>query len=409
MIVKQYIKDFEKLGFGMFVHYGLYSLLGSGEWTKQNNQVSDEDYEALTARFNPDPDWAERLARTAERAGCKYITLTARHHDGFSLFDMHGRNTYDSVHSLCGRDLVAEFTAACRRHGLIPFLYHTLIDWHEKTYEQDFRAYLQYLRDSVELLCTNYGKIGGFWFDGMWSSPDSNWEEDALYGLIRKYQPDAMIINNTGMSERGKLGHIELDSVTFERGKPLPINLADSPKYIASEMCEIFADHWGYARDDLNYKAPSALIRALAQCRGCGSNFLLNVGPMPDGRLTDMDQAHFGIIGRWMDYFSEAVYEPRPTAIPIQGKEHDFILRGNGAYYLFCFDLPMAADPHVALFENGFYEDTFRFEPKIKSVSWLDNGKTLEFTQSDGTATVRTEPFAYGRNLVVRVAKIICE
>lgn len=408
MIVKQYVKDFENLGFGMFVHYGLYSILESGEWTKHNNQVPDEKYDALISVFHPEKDWAERLAETAKNAGCKYITLTTRHHDGFSLYDTCGMNGFDAPHSLCGRDLVKEFTDACRRNGLIPFFYHTLIDWHEERYRTDFSAYLQYLRDSIQLLCTHYGKIGGFWFDGMWEKPDADWEEDALYSMIRSYQPDAMLINNTGLSKRGQLGHIELDSVTFERGKPLPINLSDSPKYVASEMCEIFGDHWGYAREDLNYKSPAALIEELAECRKYGSNFLLNVGPMGNGTLSSIDKAYMGLIGNWMTYYGEAIYLPKPTGITINNKEKDFIVKNGNTYYLFCFGLPMISNSHVALYKEGHYEDSFKLSENIQSVNWLDTGKPLTFIQKGDDVTITTGPFEYGRNTVVRVAKIVC-
>lgn len=409
MIIKQYIKDFENLGFGMFVHYGLYSLLASGEWTKRNNNVPNEIYNSLILKFNPQKDWAEKLAKTAKSAGCRYITLTARHHDGFSLYDTCGMNSFDAPHSLCGRDLIEEFTVACRRNGLIPFFYHTLIDWHEESYRTDFPAYLKYLRNSIRLLCTNYGKIGGFWFDGMWENPEADWDEDALYGMIRSLQPDAMLINNTGMVARGKLGHIELDSVTFERGKPLPINLEDSPKYIASEMCEILCDHWGYARDDFNYKSPSQMIEELAECRKYGSNFLLNVGPTENGELRSIDKAYLDLIGDWMHYYGEAVYTPKPTNIAVKNKERDFILKNGNVYYLFCFGLPMVSDSNVALYEEGSYEDTFKLNKRVISVNWLDTGKPLMFTQENDKITIMTEPFDYGRNTVVRVAKIECE
>ena len=269
MIVEQRIKQFETLGLGLFVHFGLYSLLGRGEWIKFNERIPDEEYERLTASFCPAPDWADRLAEAAAMAGCRYITLTARHHDGFSLYDTRGLNNYDAPHA-CSRDLIAEFVAACRKQGLRPFFYHTLLDWREPGYRTDFHAYLTYLRASVERLCTNYGEIGGIWFDGMWDKPDADWQEDVLYATIRRHQPEAIIINNTGLHERGKLGHIELDSVTFERGRPWPINLADSPKYIASEMCQTMGDTWGYGAGDLNYKAPAELIEDLCVCRRCG-------------------------------------------------------------------------------------------------------------------------------------------
>ena len=210
MIIHQRVKEFEALGFGMFVHFGIYSQLGRGEWIRNN--MSKEEYEPIYRTFNPKPTWARELAAAAKGAGCRYITLTSRHHDGYSLYDTCGLSDFDSVHS-CGRDLIREFVDACREEDLKPFFYHTLLDWHEPRFENDFPAYLEYLRESVKLLCTNYGPIGGLWFDGTWSKPQgTDWEEDALYGTIRKYQPEAIIVNNTGMDSRGALGTMELDS-----------------------------------------------------------------------------------------------------------------------------------------------------------------------------------------------------
>lgn len=407
MIIKKYIKDFENLGLGMFVHFGMYSVIGNGEWVKAARGLEDDDYFPFYKQFNPKKDWAKELVKVAKNAGCKYITLTTRHHDGFSLFDTCGLNDFDAVHS-CGRDLVREFADACREEGIIPFFYHTLLDWHEPHYKTDFKVYLQYLRDSVEILCKNYGEIGGFWFDGMWDKGDADWEEDALYGTIRKYQPEAMIINNTGLNARGALGHIELDSVTFERGKPQPINLADSPKYIASEMCETMGDHWAYAREDLLFKSPATIIEEIAECRRYGANMLLNVGPMGDGSLRTIDSATLEIVGEWTRRFDEAIRRPKPTGIVIDKKPKDFVLKDGECYYLFCYDLPMCFDVNVAIHTETFYEDTFEFKPEVKSVIWMDNGEKVKFEQKDGKITVYTVPFDYGRNLVVRVAKIQC-
>ena len=409
MIVKSYIKEFEKLGFGLFVHFGLYSILGTGEWSKKNHNLSDEEYEALTEQFNPNEDWAVELARVAKKAGCKYITLTTRHHDGFSLYDTCGLNPYDALHSKCKRDLVKEFVEACRKEDIIPFFYHTLLDWREKSYEEDFPKYLEYLRNSVEILCKNYGKIGGLWFDGMWNKPDADWEEDALYATIRKYQPEAMIINNTGLFAHGALGHIELDSVTFERGKPGPINMEESPKYVASEMCEVFCDHWGYAKEDLNYKSPAQMICELADCRRYRSNMLMNIGPMGDGSVREIDRATLGIMGNWISYYDEAIRNPYPSDIKILNKEKDFILKDGKTYYLFCYDLPMCSDPNVALANQAVYSDRFQMNEKIKCITWMDNGENVNFTQEDNQVTVMTVPFHYGRNLVVRIARIECE
>ena len=406
MIIEERIKQFEQLSFGMFVHFGLYSVHGKGEWA-YNRNITPEEYPSLLGKFNPDADWAQNLVLTAKRAGCKYITLTARHHDGFSLYDTCGLNDYDAPHAAAGRDLIREFVDACNQHGIVPLFYHTLLDWHEPSYKENFPEYLKYLRASVEILCRNYGKIGGIWFDGMWDKKDADWEQDDLYSLIRRYQPDAMIINNTGLSARGELGHIELDSVTFERGRPSPINLEDSPKYIASEMCQIFANHWGYAKRDFNFKSLSSIIEDFCACRKYGANYLLNVGPMGNGQLRPLDKAMLETLGEWVEIHSEALYAPRPSGICIEGKDKNFILRGDGCYYLFAHGLSMQGSINVELIKDVLdYNNSFALTEKIKSVKWLDSGETLTFSQEGERVNVFTVPQSYGEQLVVKVAKI---
>ena len=411
MIVKEYIKNFEKLGFGMFVHFGLYSILGKGEWSKCVYNIPDEEYEPLAKEFNPDKDWAKNLVATAKTAGCKYITLTTRHHDGFSLYDTCGLNDYDAPHAKCGRDLVREFVDACNAEGIVPFFYHTLLDWYEKSYETDFKKYLVYLRKSVEILCKNYGKIGGLWFDGMWNKPNDDWEEDALYATIRKHQPEAMIINNTGLHALGALGHIELDSVTFERGKPQAINMETSPKYIASEMCEIFAEHWGYAAKDYKYKSLKEIIEEFCVCRRYGSNMLMNVGPKADGSLRPLDKAMLETLGEWVKITEEAVYLPRPANVKVTSpNEKDFVLEKDGTYYLFCHDIEMSvASADVVKATKGDNVKQIAFDKKVKSIKWLDNGEALDYTQENGEVTLYCKPYFYGTHLVVRVAKIEVE
>ena len=360
MIVHQYVKDFENMGFGMFVHFGIYSILGQGEWVMHQHKIPKDEYRRLAPDFCPEKDWAIRLVKTAKNAGCKYITLTSRHHDGYSLYDTCGLNDYSTANFI-GRDLVREFVDACRAEGIIPFFYHTYLDWYDERFSCDFPAYLEFLRRSVELLCTRYGKIGGIWFDGKWSRPDADWEEDAMYSMIRSYQPEAIIVNNTGLSALGALGHSELDSVTFERGRPKPINLESSPKYIASEMCEVFGTHWGYAEGDLLYKSPATMIEELADCRRYGANMLLNVGPMGNGYISEIDQAFYQMIGKWVSLFDEAIRLPRPTGIEVESNGgRDFLLRHGDDLYLFCFGLPMSADPNAARVKDAArYEDSF--------------------------------------------------
>ncbi len=411
MIIEQRIKNFENLGFGMFVHFGIYSVLGRGEWARYNGRIDPDEYEKLFCEFNPERDWAKKLVSTAKAAGCKYITLTTRHHDGYSLYDTCGLNEFDAPHAM-GRDLVREFVDECRAADIIPFFYHTLLDWHVPSYKENFKEYLAYLRASVELLCKNYGKIGGLWFDGMWDKNDADWEEDAMYSLIRSYQPDCMIINNTGLDARGALGHIELDSVTFERGKPQPINLDDSPKYIASEMCQTIGCHWGYARRDYNYKSLVELIEDICVCRRYGANYLLNVGPMGNGYLRPLDGAMLRTLGEWVAINEEALYLPRPTGIEIADREKDFILKGDDkTYYLFHHGLPTGGDHNVVI--GGLSDlsliDRFELDGKVKAIRWIDTNEAVDFEQDGSKVTFKPVNQPYGFNMVVKIARIELE
>ena len=409
MIVHQYVKDFENLGLGMFVHFGIYSILGQGEWVMHHHKIPRDEYRRLAPDFCPANDWAERLVKTAKSAGCRYITLTTRHHDGYSLYDTCGLNDYSTVNFI-GRDLVREFVDACRTEGIIPFFYHTYLDWYDERFDSDFPAYLAFLRESVRLLFTRYGKIGGIWFDGKWSRKDADWEEDAMYSMIRSYQPEAIIVNNTGLSALGELGHIELDSVTFERGRPKPINLDGAPKYIASEMCEVFGTHWGYAESDLLYKSPATIIEELADCRRYGANMLLNVGPMGNGYISEVDRAFYSMLGKWVSLYGESIRLPRPSGIEVENTDgRDFLLRDGNKLYLFCFGLPMSADPNVSrAADSNRYEDVFRLPEgeRATAAEWLDDGTQLELEERDGKTVVKTLPYLYGTNHVVRVAKI---
>ena len=401
----EYIKDFEQLGFGMFVHFGLYSQLSRGEWSMYIHKIGKEKYTPLAEAF--DPVSMSEIVNVAKSAGCKYICLTTRHHDGFSLYDTKGLCDYDAVHSKAKRDVVAEFTEECRRADIVPFFYHTTLDWYHPDFRGDFNKYLEYLRRSVELLCTNYGKIGGFWFDGNWSRRDADWKEDELYSMIRRLQPEAMIINNTGTSRRGALGNEYIDSVTYERGMPVPIDRCGMKRYVAGEMCETLNDHWGVA-DDLNYKPVKQLVEEICACRKVGANMLLNVGPNGDGSVPLMARATMEAIGRWMSIYGKAIYNGRPY-IAEEGKK-DFILRDvydEKTLYLFKHGLGVNGDANVTLVNGGRgVAELSGFEGEIDSVRWMDNGQELEYSVTDGNLSVACNDFMYGQSLCVRVAEI---
>lgn len=409
-VAKQYIKDFEHLGFGMFVHWGIYSQTGRGEWVYNIEKLEEKEYRKLANTFTAEDFDAEELVLIAKNAGCKYITLTTRHHDGFSLYDTCGLNLFDAPHSAAKRDLIREFVDACNKYKIIPFFYHTTLDWTCPLYKNDFDAYLEYLRKSIEVLCKNYGKIGGFWFDGNWDRPNDDWKEDELYATIRKYQPEAIIVNNTGLKERGKLGNPEIDSVTFEQGKPTPMDRTGMSKYLASEMCETINDHWGCGLGDLNYKSPKTLIENLCDCRKVGANYLLNIGPEAQGKIGSLERALISKIGVWMKLFGEAIYCGRPYKTLGMGK--NFILKNENEnkLYLFCFDIATKGDENVIVGGKNYKAYAFsNVTEKIKNIFWMDNKEELNFVQQDDMLCVDFTCYPYGSSYCVRVAEAIFE
>lgn len=410
LVPEKRIADFENLGFGMFVHWGLYSQIGKGEWIQYFENIPKEEYSKLIHTFTAKDFHAEKLVKAAKSAGMKYITLTTRHHEGFSLYDTCGLSDFDAPHSPAGRDLVREFVDACKKEDIVPFFYHTTLDWHQDSYQNDFDSYLEYLRKSVEVLCTHYGKIGGFWFDGNWDKPDADWKLDELYGTIRKYQPDAMIINNTGLNAGGDVGHAEIDSVTFEQGLPKPIDRTGMSKYIAGEMCCTMNDHWGNGEFDFHFRSPAELIETLAKCRRAGANLLLNVGPDGDGNIPAIMTETLKIVGRWTELYKEVIYTGKPY--PVICKGDDFALQTpDGRIYLFVFGLGIEGNENVTV-TSQTDADRLRtyagIDKKIQTVRWLDNGLELPFMQDtkQKLLTVHATGYSYGKNLIVRVAEL---
>ncbi|MBR6917654.1 MAG: alpha-L-fucosidase [Clostridia bacterium] len=400
------VADFENLGLGMFVHWGIYSQLGQGEWIMNIAKIPKEKYVKLADTFDPKKYDPRKWVEIAKAAGAKYITLTTRHHDGFSLYDTCGLSDYDAPHVLGGRDLIREFVDACNEGGVMPVFYHTTLDWYQESFNDDFPRYLQYLRDSVEVLCTKYGKIGGLWFDGNWSKPaGTDWEEDKLYGVIRRNQPDAIIVNNTGLGARGEVGNPEIDSVTFEQGRPTPMDREGHTKYVAAEMCHTMNDHWGYGNCDLHYKSLPDIIETLCACRKVGANYLLNVGPTGEGEIVMMQEAMLRELGVWVKTCGECIYRGKPSKIHAVEKKN-FALEADGKAYFFIHNMCVLGDANVTVDGDGLGPKNFdRVKRRVKSVKWTDNAEALAFTQDGEHLVIDATGFPYGKNFVVRVAE----
>ena len=403
-----YVSDFRKLGYGMFVHFGLYSNIGAGEWYFESaynggrikNPLTIDEYIAKTfPRFKVKDGWAKNICRLAKDGGCRYIVLTTRHHEGFSLYDTKGLNEYDAPHSPAGRDLVKEFVEACHEFGLIPFFYHTVIDWWHKDYQEgNFDAYFDYLKKSIELLCLNYGPVGGFWFDGTWGLPEGVTFPTEIYRMIHALQPRAIITNNTGLDFCGQKGAEEIDCVTFERGKAFPVS-SDASRPLAGEVCDSIHDHWGYTKDDYCFKSYSYLINELIDTRAAGCNLLLNVGPKGDGTVPYLDRTIINYIGSWLKRNKYVVLDAEPSSLKADGAT---MFERNGEYYAVVKDVPMAADVNV---QRKLSDKIVHLHTKKNIISCGMVDKPKEKFSFQDNQTFIVYPYGYGTSMGARIAK----
>lgn len=406
MKMEQRIIEFEKLGLGLFIHLGPYAKYEYGEWAQKTRDMDKVKYkeEALAEDYSSFD--VKHILAAAKSVGAKYITLTTRHHDGFSLFDTKGLSEYDIMHTPNGRDLIAEFCDACREEGIKPFLYHTTLDWDHPDFENNFPDYLEYLKSSVELLCTNYGEVGGFWFDGNWSKPNDDWKLDEFYGMIRSNLPNAILINNTGLEAHGVLGHKEIDAVTFEQGKPNPINFEKTGKCVAGEVCLPLNEHWGIAHD-INFKSMRHVIEMTAACRKQRANMLIGIGINADSTLPLMPKAMLNEMGKWIETHKVPYFEGYPC--DVQGFNDDFALKTeNGDIYLFVYGITTWGDENVMKASAKNYSVFEGIDYKIEEATWLDSGEKVEFVQAleEKLFLVKPIQFKYGCSCVVRVAKL---
>jgi len=407
-----HIERFEQMRFGLMIHWGLYSLLKRGEWVMFRESIPAAEYNKLRDRFTAQEFDARAIARLAKEAGMRFIILTTRHHDGFSLYDTRGLSDFDAPHSAAGRDLVLEFVDGCRAEGIVPFFYHTTLDWQWDSKNcdlQTFNKYLDYLYASVEILCTRYGPIGGFNFDGNWSRWDADWREGRLYEMIRRHQPEAVIINNPGVGRAGHVSHPEVDVYNLEQHQAKVFDQEGQDKYRAVRSSQTINVHWGIAERDLQYKSPAKIIETLAKCVGVGACYTVNIGPTGAGAVTEMEAAILRTVGKWTHLHEEAIYMAKPLpGVVCEGR--DFVVENSAARWsCFVHDLSARGAPDPAVSVKGPGPRTLKgVQRKIRRVRWLDNHEELQVEQDleKGTAAIRFTAYPYGTDLVARVAHI---
>lgn len=317
------MKWWHEARFGMFVHFGLYSVAaghwegepvkGLSSWTLYTTKAPLEKYVLLKDQFNPTQFDADRIVRLAKAAGMKYIVITTRHHEGFSLFDTK-YSEFDVMTAPLNRDLMKEMADACHKHQMPLGWYYTILDWYHPDYtprrpgdnrptdNADYDRFMRFMKNQLTELLTNYGKIDILWFDGQWDPTFSNEKGQELYDHVMGLQPGIVINNRLGGGEDcpGDFGTPE---------QHIPAVGSDGKSW---ETCMTINDTWGFKSQDHNWKSTATLIRMLADCASKGGNFLLNIGPKPDGTIPQPSVDRLEEVGQWLAVNGESIYGTKP-------------------------------------------------------------------------------------------------
>jgi alpha-L-fucosidase len=328
----------------MFIHWGVYSQLGQGEWVMQNRGITIDGYEWLASSFNPIKFDAREWVSLAKHAGVRYITITSRHHDGFSMFAT-GATRYNIVDwTPFHRDPLKELADECAKQGIKLFFYYSQLDWHHPDYWPrggtglatgrpeggKWSRYLDFMDQQLTELLTNYGPIGGIWFDGMWDKPNADWRLDRTYALIHKLQPAALIVPN-----HHKAPLPGEDVQTFEQDLPGANTAGFNTTEVGAlplETSLTMNDSWGFNITDHKFKSTRQLIGYLVRAAGRDANLLLNIGPRPDGTIQPEAAARLDSLGAWLHVYGSSIYgtrggpiAPRPWGVTTQRGDSVFV------------------------------------------------------------------------------------
>jgi alpha-L-fucosidase len=284
--------------FGMFIHFGLYAALGRHEWAMENEAIPVAEYQKFTAGFNPAPGAARAWARLAKAAGMKYMVLTSKHHEGFCNWDTKLTN-YNAVNYGPKRDVIKEFVEAGRAEGLRVGFYYSLMDWHHPdgarcdTDRAARRRFVDYTHGLIRELMTNYGKIDILWYDVSWPLDADGWESEKMNQMVFGLQPDIIVNNRNRLAGDFSTPEQTIKAETGGR---------------AWESCMTLNDSWGYQRADDNWKDPRTVIRNLITCARDGGNYLLNIGPQPDGGIPPESARILTAVGEWVHRNGDTIY-----------------------------------------------------------------------------------------------------
>ena len=367
------VQWFREARFGMFIHWGLYSIPARGEWVRSDEQMPESEYMPYFDEFDPRDYNPRAWAKAAKEAGMQYVVLTAKHHDGFCLFDSQYTD-FKSTNTKLGRDIVRDFVEALRAEGLRVGLYFTLIDWHHPDYphygdryhpmrnhpecsneNRDFNRYLEYMFNQAREICSNYGKLDLLWFDFSYDHMrGETWKATEFMEMVRSLQPNVIIDNRLEVSGEG-FGSLHDcrptpyhgDFVTPEKFIPPQGILDVEGNPMLWEVCATMNNNWGFNGTDPFYKPASMLIKKLVECVSKGGNMILNVGPDAQGNIPPQSQAILRDIGRWMHDNAESIYGCGRSELP--RPEFGRITQKDKTLYFHMYENTMGPVPLLGL------------------------------------------------------------
>ena len=347
--------------FGMFIHWGLYAIpggywegrrTGGAEWILNSVKIHPDDYMPLQSQFDPVDFDATEWAMIAKNAGMRYLVVTSKHHDGFCLWPS-AFTDFDVEGTPFARDILGELAEACRNEGVVPCLYHSIMDWTHPDYLPrrawddrpggDHDRYVEHLHRQLEELIERYGP-GVLWFDGEWEGTWTHDDGQRTYDLVRRIDPRIIVNNRVDTGRTGMAGLTRSGGYRGDFGTPeQEIPTTGLPEGVDWETCMTMNRSWGYQSFDLAYKTTSDLVRKLVDIASKGGNFLLNVGPDERGRFPAEAKERLAGVGRWMSFNDDSIHGTRasPFSTLEWGRCTRASLPGGGErLYLHVFDRP---------------------------------------------------------------------
>jgi alpha-L-fucosidase len=368
--------------FGMFIHWGLYSIIGQHEWAKEVEGIPIAQYELLAKHFNPKPNAAREWAKLAKRAGQKYMVMTTKHHEGFCHWDTK-LTDYCAPKQGPKRDLVREFVDAARAEGLRVGFYYSLMDWHHpdgatcKTDEAARKRFVEYTHGLIRELLTNYGKIDVLWYDVDWPLSAEEWESERMNKMVFELQPEIIVNNRNGLD--GDFSTPEQEIKAAESGR-------------AWESCMTLNDSWGFNRGDDGWKTPKTIVSNLAICAQGGGNYLLNIGPKPDGSIPEETVTVLEAVGKWLDTNGKAVYGTERGSSG-GNPNANYTRRGNTLYiHQQYWPGHTPAAEWLSFFQPEAVIAIGGLKARVKSARLLKTGQNVTFTQDELTLRLTELP-----------------